>query len=50
VAVPHHQIGVEAARMLLETINEPDRPARSVLLPLTLQVRGSTTPPRSGVS
>jgi LacI family transcriptional regulator len=50
VAVPHHQIGVEAARMLLETIDEPDRPARSVLLPLTLRVRGSTAPPRAGVS
>ena len=50
VAVPHHQVGVEAARMLLETIDEPDRPARSVLLPLTLRVRGSTAPPRSSVS
>ncbi len=50
VAVPHHQIGVEAARMLLETIDEPDRPARSVLLPLTLRVRGSTAPPREAVS
>ena len=50
VAVPHHQVGVEAARMLLETIDEPDRPARSVLLPLTLRVRGSTAPPRAGVS
>ena len=45
VAVPHHQIGVEAARMLLELIVEPDRQARSVLLPLTLRVRGSTAPP-----
>lgn len=42
VSVPHHQIGVEAARMLLEAIAEPDRPARSVLLPLSLAVRGST--------
>lgn len=46
VAVPHHQIGVEAARMLLEIINEPDRPPRSVLLPVTLVVRGSTAQPR----
>ncbi|HET7388619.1 MAG TPA: LacI family DNA-binding transcriptional regulator [Nocardioidaceae bacterium] len=45
VGVPHHQIGVEAARMLLESISEPDRPARSVLLPLNLVVRGSTAPP-----
>ena len=45
VAVPHHQIGVEAARMLLESINEADRPPRSVLLPLSLVVRGSTARP-----
>jgi LacI family transcriptional regulator len=32
--------------MLLESIEEPDRPARSVLLPLSLVVRGSTAPPR----
>lgn len=44
VAIPHHQIGVEAARMLLESINEPARTARSILLPLTLAVRGSTAP------
>ncbi|MCW2741380.1 MAG: transcriptional regulator, LacI family [Blastococcus sp.] len=47
VGIPHHQVGVEAARMLLESINEPDRPARSVLLPVSLVVRGSTAPPRS---
>ena len=46
VGVPHHQIGVEAARMLLELIEEENRPSRSVLLPLTLVVRGSTAPPR----
>jgi len=45
VAIPHHQIGVEAARMLLESISEPDRPSRSVLLPVSLVVRGSTAAP-----
>jgi LacI family transcriptional regulator len=45
VAIPHHQVGVEAARMLLELLNERDRPPRSVLLPLALVVRGSTAPP-----
>ena len=45
VAIPHHQIGVEAARMLLELFSEPDRPPRSVLLPLSLVVRGSTARP-----
>ena len=38
-------IGAEAARMLIETIDEPDRPPGSVLLPLSLVVRGSTAPP-----
>lgn len=46
VAVPQHQLGVEAARMLLESIEEPERPNRSVLLPLSLTVRDSTAPPR----
>ncbi len=46
IRIPHHQIGVEAGRMLLESIEEPDRPARSVLLPVSLVVRGSTAPPR----
>ncbi|WP_432478162.1 LacI family DNA-binding transcriptional regulator [Nocardioides sp. GXQ0305] len=45
VSIPHQQIGAEAARLLLDAIAEPDRPARSVLLPLTLVVRGSTAPP-----
>ena len=35
VAIPHHQIGAEAARMLLESIDEPERPSRSVLLPVS---------------
>jgi len=46
VAIPHYQIGTEAARLLLDGIAEPSRPARSVLLPLTLVIRGSTAPPR----
>ena len=45
IAVPHHQIGVEAARMLLESFSESDRPARSVMLTPTLVTRGSTAPP-----
>jgi len=45
IAVPQQQIGAEAARLLLDAIAEPDRPARSVLLPLSLVVRGSTAPP-----
>ncbi len=46
VAVPHQQIGAEAARMLLDAIADRARPSRSVLLPLSLVVRGSTAPPR----
>lgn len=45
VAVAHHQIGQEAARMLLESFTDADRPARSVLLSPTLVVRDSTAPP-----
>lgn len=47
VAVPHHEIGVEAAHMLLVSINEPDRIPRSVHLPLALVVRGSTDRPHT---
>jgi LacI family transcriptional regulator len=46
IAIPHQQVGVEAGRMLLESIAEPERPGRSVLLPVSLVVRGSTAPPR----
>lgn len=46
VAVPHHQLGLEAARMLLESFTESDRPARSVLLSPSLITRSSTAPPR----
>jgi LacI family transcriptional regulator len=45
IAIPHQQIGAEAARLLLDSIADPHRPARSVLLPLALVVRGSTAPP-----
>ncbi|WP_134740364.1 LacI family DNA-binding transcriptional regulator [Nocardioides sp. 503] len=46
IAIPHQEIGAEAARLLLESIAEPDRQVRSVLFPLTLVVRGSTAAPR----
>lgn len=45
VHVPHHEIGAEAARMLLDCIAEPDRPPRTLLLPVALAVRESTAPP-----
>jgi LacI family transcriptional regulator len=46
VAIPHQQIGAEAARLLLDAVVDPDRPSRSVLLPLHLVVRGSTAAPK----
>jgi LacI family transcriptional regulator len=45
IAIPHQQIGAEAARLLLDAIGDPTRGVRSVSLPLSLVVRGSTTPP-----
>ncbi|HEY9475895.1 MAG TPA: LacI family DNA-binding transcriptional regulator [Mycobacteriales bacterium] len=45
VRIPHYQIGVEAARMLLEALRDPDRHPRSVLLPVSLVVRQSTAAP-----
>jgi LacI family transcriptional regulator, galactose operon repressor len=45
VAIPHQDIGAEAARLLLDSLAEPSRPARSVLFPLALVVRGSTAAP-----
>ncbi|WP_189080594.1 LacI family DNA-binding transcriptional regulator [Mangrovihabitans endophyticus] len=44
VAIPHYEIGAEAGRLLLDTIDEPDRYPRSVLLAPSLVVRASTTP------
>lgn len=45
VRVAHYEVGAEAARLLLESFADPQRPARSVLLQPTLVVRSSTAPP-----
>ena len=45
VSIPHYEIGGEAARLLLDTIEEPDRHPRSVLLSPALVIRASTAPP-----
>ena len=45
IALPHYQIGTEAARLLLERIRQPQDPPKSVLLPLSLVVRESTAAP-----
>jgi LacI family transcriptional regulator len=42
VSVPHYEIGTEAARLLLDTIEEPERHPRSILLTPSLVVRAST--------
>ncbi|ABK52665.1 transcriptional regulator, LacI family [Acidothermus cellulolyticus 11B] len=47
VRIPHYRVGSEAAHMLLERLHKPDTPAKSILLPLELVVRGSTAPPAS---
>ena len=44
VHIPHYEIGMEAARMLLDELRNPGRPARAVLMPVTLRERGSTRP------
>lgn len=44
VRIPHYDIGAEAARLLLEVLEDPERHPRSLLLPLTLVVRDSTAP------
>ena len=45
VSVPHYEIGSEAGRLLLDTLDEPDRLPRSILLSPSLVVRASTAPP-----
>jgi LacI family transcriptional regulator len=47
VRIPHYEVGAEAAWMLLDTLQDPSRHPRSVLLPVTLQVRESTAAPTS---
>ena len=50
VRVPHHRLGVEAAGLLLERLGDPATPARHVVLPVELVVRGSTAPPGAGAN
>jgi LacI family transcriptional regulator len=45
VRVPHYELGSEAARMLLDALQDPTRHPRSLLLPLRLIRRQSTGPP-----
>jgi LacI family transcriptional regulator len=45
VSIPHYEIGVEAARLLLDTIEDPERHPHSIHLAVSLVVRASTAPP-----
>jgi LacI family transcriptional regulator len=45
VRVPQYELGVEAARLLLDHLSGRILTPRSVLLPVTLTLRGSTAPP-----
>lgn len=46
VAIPQEELGMHAARLIVERIDDPDGPVRTVSLPTTLIVRGSTGPAR----
>lgn len=43
----NYPVGVQAGRFLLDRLARPDLPNRLHLVPSTLEVRGSTAPPRS---
>jgi LacI family transcriptional regulator len=45
IRIPHYQIGVKAAQLLLEAIDDGDAPAMTVRLAPSLVVRASTAPP-----
>jgi LacI family transcriptional regulator len=44
VRIPHYDMGLEAARLLLERISTPDAPAKRVILPVELVRRDSVAP------
>ncbi|WP_217710489.1 LacI family DNA-binding transcriptional regulator [Streptomyces sp. NA04227] len=46
VGLPQYTCGTEAARLLLDRLRDPEAPPESVLLPVSLTVRGSTAPVR----
>ena len=46
VRIQHYEMGAEAARLLLQRLERPDAPGRSVQLGVQLVVRGSTAAPR----
>ena len=48
VRLPHYRIGTEAALLLLQRIRDRQAPVKSILLPLSLVIRQSTSPPPPG--
>jgi LacI family transcriptional regulator len=46
VHVPHHEMGAEAARLLLAQLDGAPAVGKTVMLPLHLVIRGSTASPR----
>lgn len=50
VHVPKYDLGIRAAALVLDVIEQPASPASTVLLPTTLQVRASTAAPRAGAA
>ena len=44
VRVPHHELGVRSADLLLAQLADPSRPAEHLVLDVELVVRGSTAP------
>ena len=45
IRIPHYEIGASAAELLLERLQQPDAPARHVVLAPQLVVRGSSAAP-----
>jgi len=45
VQIPHHELGVQAASLLLERMQNPESPAKSIKLEPRLIIRNSTAPP-----
>ena len=44
VRIPHREMGAAAADLLLELLAHPHTAARQLILPVALEVRGSTAP------
>ncbi|MGM0931779.1 MAG: LacI family DNA-binding transcriptional regulator [Actinomycetota bacterium] len=45
VRVPTHAMGLRAAQLLLEALDDDEQAAETIMLPVTLMLRGSTGPP-----